>query len=713
MKKNHFSVFLKKIKLKYLLIILIFVLFPAFGMTNENDVTGTWKGNIEVPGVKLAITVYMGRNDDGSLSGTIDIPQQQASGLKLVNISRDNQNITFAIDGIPGNPVFNGEIQTDIISGNFEQGGQIFPFSIEFKHADTIKPRLTEEEFFEKLRILADKSMESWNIPGMAIAIVKKGEIVFAEGFGYRNMEDKLPVTENTQFAIGSTSKAMTALGVAMLVEDGLIDWNEPVRTYLPDFRLYDEVATARLNSIDLLTHRSGLPRHDLFWFGSERSRIQMYNALQYLENSADIRTRFQYQNLMYMTAGVLIERVSGKTWEEFTADRIFKPLGMNNSNFSVTEMQKVPDFSYPYMHANDETSRIPFRNIDAVGPAGSVNSSIKDMTQWLKFLLAKGKAENKQIVETSTVNFLFLPQITMSGETGHTQYAGYGLGWMIEFFRGKRHFYHGGGIDGFITQVGLLPDADTGYIVFTNNAGNSAGIMIGNYILDYFYDLDPLEWSDSLLPSERSDEESKKGESPEDSEPEETRIKGTSASFAPEDYAGIYSNKGYGKLKIKYENGMLRALFNSNDLTMEHWHFDVFKVRYEFMPESSIMLQFEMNMDGNITGIKVPLEASVSPVVFKREPDKTLSGREYLEKFTGSYAFGEQISNFRITGNRLRLSIAGQPLHTLEPVSENEFRVEGIAGIRISFKFEDGEKASKVIFRQPNGLFESVRIEK
>lgn len=704
-----------KHRFKYIL--LFFAMLPMCAIANamQHDVTGTWNGAIELPGMQLGISVHFEAGTDGSISGNIDIPQQGATGLNLVNISLDGTAIVFAIEGIPGDPVFKGELDGDVISGNFEQGGQAFPFSIEREASESPKEEAakpTEDEFFEQLRELAGKAMDAWNIPGMAVGIVKDGELVFAEGYGYRNREDGLSVTPNTQFAIGSTTKAITALGVAMLVEDGLISWREPVISYLPDFRLYDEVATMRLNPIDLLTHRSGLPRHDFAWYGSDRSRQELYQALRHLENSRDIRTEFQYQNLMYMAAGILIESVSGKSWEDFSAERIFKPLGMGNSNFSVNDMAKAADFSHPYLYSDGEINRIPFRNIDAIGPAGSVNSSVNDMSKWLKFLLNKGKADGKTIVESSTIDFLFIPQITMRGESGHSQYAGYGLGWMIEFYRGKRHFHHGGGIDGFITQVGLLPDAKVGYVVLTNNSGNAAGTMLGNYILDFYYDLDAIDWAGRLMPKDSPADE----ETPElvdvtdEAEPDENRVKGTSPSFALKNYAGTYNNKGYGTLEIKYEDGTLKGYINSMEMELEHWHYDVFKT--EVMAGTTIMLQFQMDMDGNITAVRVPVEASVSPIVFERQPDLRFVSHEYLQRFTGDYAIGPQISTFSISGDKLRLSITGQPPYMLEAIRENEFRLVGLDGFRVRFEFENGDKASKAVYLQPNGVFEAKRKE-
>src|SRR5215510_14410117 len=229
-----------------------------------------------------------------------------------------------------------------------------------------------------------DQVMKDWKVPGLAVAVVKDGKMIYAKGFGYRDVKKGLKVTPDTLFAIGSCSKAFTATAMAILVDEGKLDWDKPVRNYLPDFMLHDGYTTEHIRPRDLVTHQSGLPRHDMVWYGSPLSRKEIFERLRYLEPSQPLHAKFQYNNMMFMTAGVLVERISGATWEDFVRKKILDPLEMKTSNFSVNDSRKATDFSLPYGEVKDEIKEIPFRNIDAVGPAGSINSSVNEMSRWL-----------------------------------------------------------------------------------------------------------------------------------------------------------------------------------------------------------------------------------------------------------------------------------------------------------------------------------------
>ncbi len=239
----------------------------------------------------------------------------------------------------------------------------------------------------------------------MAVGVVKDGEVVYAKGFGYRDVENQLPVTSKTLFAIGSSTKAFTAMAVGMLVDDGKLDLDTPLIEYMPDFRLYDDYATLHVTPRDLLCHRTGMPGYDALWILSSRSRDEFYRRLRYLEPNAGFRDVFQYNNLMYMVVGILVGCLGGGSWEEFVAERIFRPLGMKHSNFSVIDSQKADDFPQPYLSLTGEHTKIPFRVLDATGPCGSINSTIEDMTKWVMLHLNNGKAGEKQLVSEASLS--------------------------------------------------------------------------------------------------------------------------------------------------------------------------------------------------------------------------------------------------------------------------------------------------------------------
>jgi CubicO group peptidase (beta-lactamase class C family) len=235
--------------------------------------------------------------------------------------------------------------------------------------------------------------MQATRVPGLALGVILGDEVILAKGFGKRDIASGLEVTPRTLFAIGSSSKAFTAKGLAMLDDEGKLEWDKPVKHYIPSLQLYDYVATERLTPRDLLIHNSGLPRYDILWYNNANlSRKDVFERLQYLEPTRDFRTTWQYQNLMYATAGYLIEIISGQTWEEFIRQRILEPLGMSDTNFSVHDSQQTPDFALPYKETKQQIERIDFYDrMQAVGPAGAINSHIMDMAKWTSCLINEG----------------------------------------------------------------------------------------------------------------------------------------------------------------------------------------------------------------------------------------------------------------------------------------------------------------------------------
>jgi CubicO group peptidase (beta-lactamase class C family) len=332
-----------------------------------------------------------------------------------------------------------------------------------------------------------------WNVPGVSVAVVKDGEVIMGEGFGYRDLERRLPVTTKTIFAIGSSTKAFTTMTFATLVDEGKLDWETPVRSYLPWFAMHDQMATERMTPRDLVTHRSGLPRYDHLWYNNTTStRRDLVHRLRYLAPSADLRTVFQYQNLMYLTAGYLAGEIAGNDWETLVRERIFEPLGMNSANFSVTESQETDDFALPYVEKDGGVRQVDFRNIDLVGPAGSINANVEDMTKWLLLHPNRGKHGDRQIVSDPQMAEMHRAHMAMSAPfipLDENDGASYGLGWFIETYNGDRLDHHGGAIDGFLGQVAFIPKHNFGVVVQTNLRGSLVPFIIAYNALDRLRD--------------------------------------------------------------------------------------------------------------------------------------------------------------------------------------------------------------------------------
>ncbi|MBN1224711.1 MAG: serine hydrolase [Candidatus Aminicenantes bacterium] len=561
------------------------------------------------------------------------------------------------------------------------------------------------------------KLMDEWKVPGIAVTIVKDGKIIYAEGFGYRDVARKLPVTPKTLFAIGSTSKAFTATGMGILVDQGKLDWDKPVREYLPTFKLKDPFATDGMTPRDLVCHRSGLPRHDFAWINSSWSREELFHAMRYLEPSQPFRTAWQYQNFMFMTAGYLAGHIAGTTWEDFTRKNIFEPLGMKDSNFSVEDLKKSPDYSLPYSEIKEAVVEIPFRNIDAIGPAGSINSNITDMAQWLMLNLNKGKYGDKQVISEASLKEIHSPQMIMGRSIPEKElfYSMYGMGWMITAYRGHLYISHGGGIDGFITQVALLPKENAGMVILSNFSGNNPLPSIIAYnIADRILGTAPVDWYGRI---KKQQEEAEKEREKAQKEKDADRVMNTSPSHPLEDYVGDYENPGYGIFSIKKDGDALKGTYDNLDFGFSHYHYDTFELSNEMFEGFGVSLKatFFTDKKGNISSISVPLESSVSDIVFTRMPDKTMADPDFLKKFVGTYIIeGEEESEGRIFlrgENTLVISIPGAPKEfELVPYKGTEFNLKDAPGYSAEFVLDEAGVVTGVKFKTPGGVMNATK---
>ena len=549
------------------------------------------------------------------------------------------------------------------------------------------------------------KTMEEWKVPGLGISIVKDGNVVFSQGFGFRNIKQSLPVTPKTLFAIGSCTKAFTALTMGILVDEGKLDWNKPVREYLPSFKLKDPFATEKMTPRDLVCHRSGLPRHDAMWYNSSATRKELFDRLQYLEPSRDFRTTYQYQNLMFMTAGYMVGKITGMDWERFVRNRIFVPLGMNNSNFSVNDSQKASDFALPYMEKDDKIIEIPFRNIDTVGPAGSINSNVTDMASWLYLNLHKGKFGEKQIISEASLKEIHSPQMisSKSYKYDETFYSTYGMGWGITAYRGHLKLQHGGGIDGFTALVTFMPRDNIGIVILTNRSGTPLPSIVANNVYDRLIGLNQIDWNKRIREEvEKAKEEAEKAKKEKDKD----RKLNTKPSHSLEDYAGDYEHPGYGVLSVKKEGDQLKAEYNSIPFTLTHYHYDIFEFHNEFL-DITTKVSFFTDLKGNIGSLAVQLEPAVKEIVFTRMPEKAMMEKSFLEKFEGEYVLGEVAVTVSLKGEKtLFLSVPGQPEYELIPYKGTEFNLKNLVGFSIEFVMDKSGVVTEAKVTQPNGVF-------
>ncbi|HJS51289.1 MAG TPA: serine hydrolase [Pyrinomonadaceae bacterium] len=471
------------------------------------------------------------------------------------------------------------------------------------------------------------KAMRDWEVPGIAIAVIKDDKIVLAKGYGVRQLGAEAPVDERTLFAIGSSSKAFTAAGLAMLVDEGKIKWDDPAVKHLPGFEMFDPYVTRELRIRDLLTHRSGLERGDFLWYGSELDRDEILRRTRYLKPTWSLRSNFGYQNLMYLAAGQVAAKATGKSWDEFIKSRIFTPLGMTASNTSIKDFKNGDNVATPHASVEDKVQPIAWRNIDNIAPAGSINSNVLDMAQWVRLQLGQGTFEGKKLISPAAMREMHMPQTVMRLEGAYTMFypeahfLTYGLGWFMHDYKGKKVVEHGGAIDGMRAGVAMIPEEKLGVVILTNMNGSLLPIPLMFKVFDAYLGGTQKDWSADMLKALKPlQEQGKAAEKKAESE----RVMGTNPSLALEKYAGTYKNDLYGEVKINNEGGKLNINFGpafKSDL--QHWHYDTFRAQFNGPVASKVLVAFGLNPQGKADTVTLGL---FSDYPFKRVPDPPLA---------------------------------------------------------------------------------------
>src|SRR5215813_8955160 len=414
--------------------------------------------------------------------------------------------------------------------------------------------------------------MRELHVPGVAIGIIQDGKVILAQGYGVRQLGKSAPVTADTIFAVGSMTKSFTAVTAAAMVDENKLDWDKPVRDYLPWFRMYDPVATSLITPRDVLTHRSGLPRHDFIRFSTPLTRAELVRRLRYLEPNRTFRDVYQYNNLMYVTAGFLAGEVAGKSWEELVKERIYIPLNMARSNTSTTDTRKQDDFASPHIIEDGVVKSTEFYNYQkfGVGPNGAVNSTVNDLLKYLDFHLGTGKP----ILSTAQMTQLHKP-VTVTG-TG-----GYALGWNVHSHRGHTVWEHGGAITGFTSMMVLLPEEKTGIVVL-NNLGSTLPSVVAWDLADKTLGLESKDYLGDALNRQQNQRRETKA----------ARVPGTKPSLQLAAYTGAYFHPAYGAIHVDQEADGLAAIFGAARISMKHFHYDTFECA---SPHYSGMAQFRL----------------------------------------------------------------------------------------------------------------------
>jgi CubicO group peptidase (beta-lactamase class C family) len=468
--------------------------------------------------------------------------------------------------------------------------------------------------------------METFEVPGLALAIVKDGEVVLAEGYGVRRLGEATPVDAHTLFGIASNTKAFTATALGILVEEGKLAWDQPVIEILPAFRMSDPYVTAELTVRDLLVHRSGLGLGAgdlLFWPGTTYGRDEIVHRLRYVPIENSFRATYNYDNVLYMVAGEVVEAASGMPWEEFVETRILEPLGMADSRPSL--VAAAPDRNVAYTHARVEgTVRlVPPDTTRSIGPAGGIMSSAADMARWLEVQLARGQlADGDSLFSQATSRELWALVTPLEPNPPPPELApleadfnGYALGFFVGDYRGRKMVRHTGGLPGFVSRVAMIPEEDLGVAVLTNQESGAAFDAIAFHVLDHYLAADPpFDWLGgwkALIARIDS-----------------TNAAAVSATAAARDstagpslplveYAGVYADPWYGDVGIDLEgDGLVMRFSRTPSMVgdLEHWQYDTFVVRWRDRSlRADAFVTFQLEPDGSIDRVRM---APASPTV-------------------------------------------------------------------------------------------------
>ncbi|MBL8959808.1 MAG: serine hydrolase [Gemmatimonadetes bacterium] len=469
---------------------------------------------------------------------------------------------------------------------------------------------------------------KDWRVPGLAVAVVAKGKVIHARGYGLRDVERQLPVERDTKFAIASISKSFAVTSIAALVREGKVEWDGQVREYLPEFRMIDPVLTERMTIRDLVTMRSGLARHDLMWGIGVFTRPEIVARLRYLQPNRDFRTTWQYQNLMYTTAGYVAGRVFGSSWEDLVQARVLGPLGMTQTSPSFERFISSSNIALPYaLHDSGQLMPVPWRSTDAIAPTGGLHSTLDDMVRYLTMHMQGGVFEGREIIARADARAMQTPQMAMqrpmtwdAGEFPELSDEAYGMGLLVTHYRGHKMVHHSGNWDGYSLELSFLPNDSVGVVVLTNMYSTTLRDFLPWLLYDRLLGLPGADWNRRFLErARRSRATLMATRAREDS----LRTPGTSPSHPLDAYTGTYTHPAYGQAVVSRDGAGLRLRLGNYEFPLPHYHYDVFRLtppvgnpvhnRFRFL------VRFEPATDGSIGSVAIPMEPTVPPIIYQR----------------------------------------------------------------------------------------------
>jgi CubicO group peptidase (beta-lactamase class C family) len=540
--------------------------------------------------------------------------------------------------------------------------------------------------------------LETWNVPGIGVGIVVKQQLVFAKGYGYRDYGRTIPYTPTTTQPIASNTKLFTAVAAGLLVEDGALDWDKPIRTYVPSIKFSTDDLDRTVSLRDMLSHRTGIAPHDGMWYKADLTQKGLFDRLRYLEASAPPRTTFLYNNVMYAGAGYAIELLSGTSWQTFVTERLLQPLGMTSTTFTIAGMLETPEPAVPYSERRDDGRLVRTAYYDDDGgfaPAGALNSSVVDMSHWLIALMNGGQYRGAQVIPRSVIRETLAPAVALPNtdleSRGWTEMLNnaYGMGRMTGAYRGHPVAYHRGDIRGFHSQVSVMPGDSIGVIVMVigDHAAPLASVVSWN-IYERLLGLSLTPWSERLnairLEENRAIRIAR-------ASARAGRVDNTRPSHAIPDYVGEFEHPAYGVLTIAQADTSLVFGLHKIRLPLSHFHFDRFDTADD-AEDGRWSVNFLTNAKGEVDRAEVPIDHDV--VIFRRRIPAMLSSVATLRQYLGTYGTSGP-SKFDIVlraDSSLAIKNAGGGFQDLVPVRPNEFRMKEFPDVVFQFSIVDGQ---------------------
>ncbi|HEV8363011.1 MAG TPA: serine hydrolase [Gemmatimonadaceae bacterium] len=471
------------------------------------------------------------------------------------------------------------------------------------------------QEPFPGLDAYITKAMADWKMPGLAVAIVRNDSVLWAKGYGVRTFGSNDRVDDKTLFEIGSSSKSFTATIVAMLVTDGKMRWDDRLTRYLPTFQLYDPVANAEVTVRDALTHRAGLSRAELSWMYAGIGRDEVLRRARFLKPSFPFRSRWQYQNVMFLAAGEAAGRAASSTWEDLVQRRIFEPLGMARSlPLAPKDRSGVTNLATPHATRRDTVYTLAPMAMDNIAPAGSIVSTAYDMAQYLRFQLGDGTFNGKRLVSAAALRQTHTPQMLMGGGEGGgggegdslTRFSTYGMGWMVQDYRRNLMWQHGGNTDGMTTAMGMLPDSKFGVVVLSNMYGAQLPGLLMRYIFDRQLGVPVRDLSAEALT--RVATQRRRADSTERAQAA-LRVAGAQPPLPISAYAGSYTDSLYGEATVSETGGKLVMQRGDLSAPLEYWNANNFRWgRLNSAAVTQLFVKFDVAPDGKVTSLSFGL---------------------------------------------------------------------------------------------------------